>query len=92
MKLDSVGIPAVACLGINYNTGFVNTIVKNYKSAMVLFDPEPQAQKQQTKLLNELNLLIPAFSIQYPYEHDLGDCSYGELKTIKELIKNKKNF
>ena len=92
LKLDSVGIPAVACLGINYNTGFVNTIVKNYKSACVIFDPEPQARKQQTKLINDLNLLIPAFSIQYPYEHDLGDCSYGELKTIKELIKNKKNF
>lgn len=90
LKLDSIGIPAVACLGINYNTGFVNTIVKNYKSAMVLFDPEPQARKQQTKLINELSLLIPAFTIHYPYEHDLGDCSYGELIEIKKLIEQKK--
>jgi hypothetical protein len=92
LKLDSVGIPAVACLGINYNTGFVNTIVKNYKSACVIFDPEPQAQKQQTKLINELSLLIQTTTIKFPFQHDLGDCSYGELKTIKELIKNKKNF
>ena len=90
LKLDSIGIPAIACLGINYSTGFVNTIVKNYKSACVIFDPEPQARKQQTKLINELSLLIPAFTIQYPYEHDLGDCSYGELIEIKKLIEQKK--
>ena len=90
LKLDSVGIPAVACLGINYNTGFVNTIVKNYKSAMVLFDPEPQARKQQTKLINELSLMIPATTIQYPYNKDLGDCTYGELQEIKKLIEDKR--
>ena len=93
LKLDSVGIPAIACLGINYSTGFVNTIVKNYKSACVIFDPEPQARKQQTKLINNLSLIIPATTIQYPYQNkDLGDCTYGELKTIKDLIKNKKKF
>ena len=91
LKLDSVGIPAVACLGINYNTGFVNTIVKNYKSAMVIFDPEPQARKQQTKLINELSLMIPATTIQYPYQNkDLGDCNYGELQEIKKLIEDKR--
>lgn len=92
LKLDSVGVPAIACLGINYTNGFVTNIVKHYKSAMVMFDPEPQAQRQQMKLVNELSLLIPTYTIQYPFTHDLGDCTYGELKTLKELIKNKKNF
>lgn len=92
MKLLSIGVPAIACLGINYTHGFVTNIVKNYKSAMVLFDPEPQAQSQQMKLLNELSLLISTYSIQFPFNHDLGDCTYGELQTVKELIKNKRNF
>ena len=92
LKLDRVGVPAIACLGINYTHGFVTNIVKHYKSAMVIFDPESQAQRQQMKLVNELSLLIPTYTIQYPFTHDLGDCTYGELKTLKELIKNKKNF
>ena len=92
LKLDSAGVPAIACLGINYTHGFVTNIVKNYKSAVVLFDPEPQAQSQQMKLLNELSLLISTYSIQFPFNHDLGDCMYGELQTVKELIKNKRNF
>ena len=91
MKLNSVGVPCLACLGINYTQSFVLNAVKRYKKACVLFDPEPQAQKQQMKLVNELGLLIPTFSIQYPYQDkDLGDCKREELLVVKELIENKK--
>jgi hypothetical protein len=91
MKLNSVDVPCLACLGINYTHAFVTNIVKRgYKKICVLFDPEPQAQSQQIKLVNELNLLIPATTIQYPYQNkDLGDCTYGELLDIKKLIEEK---
>ena len=89
MKLLSVGVPAIACLGINVNYEFIKNIVKNYKSAMVIFDNEPEAIKQQTKLVNALSLIIPCYTIQYTYNNDLGACSETQLNEIKNKIYKK---
>lgn len=89
MKLLSVGVPAIACLGINVNYAFIKNIVKNYKFAMVIFDNEPEALKQQTKLVNALSLLIPCYTIPYMYDNDLGACSESQLNEIKNKIYKK---
>lgn len=89
---DAAKIGGVACCGISYTTGFVQTVIdywkKHHCDVYVMFDNEIKAKRAQTKMENELALIIgnSLKKYKYPYEHDLGDCTYEEIRRIYKDI------
>lgn len=79
------GTHAHCCCGINFTIGFTNTIICRYKKAIVLFDPEPKAQQQARSMRSILDMFLDVAYVKYPYQHDIGDCSKDEIKTLRNL-------
>jgi|SRR5690625_429887 len=78
-----LGYRSFATFGIDFTRHQVREISKHFKRVLILFDPEPQAQKQANKLKKELlfrNVQTEIIDLQ----SDPGDLSE---KDAKDLIK-----
>ena len=83
-----MGVNSFAVSGIKYTPQQIRIIAKTFKRVALFFDPEPQAQEQAKKLINELKFRgVDAFNVT-GYECDAGDLPQNEADYIvKQIIK-----
>jgi hypothetical protein len=86
-KVWRLGINAIATFGIEFTPTQVRVIAKNFKRVAVLFDPEPQAQKQAKKMVDFLQFRnVDAWNVNIGM--DPGDMKQSDADyLVKQLIK-----
>lgn len=81
-----LGSNAFSTLGIGYTAEQVNVISKIFKKVIIIFDPEKQAQKQATKLKEELLFMNVKATVYKDLETDPADMSQDDANhLLKEL-------
>lgn len=82
-----VGRHAFATLGINFSPDQVTCIAKLYRKVMVVYDPEPHAQKQANKMTSLLNTLgVDAWTYNLNEDRDPGDLRPDEAQKLVEQV------
>ncbi len=85
-----LGAGAVATMGIQWNYHHVNALAE-FDYVGVLYDDQPQAQVQATKLVEELSYLVPHTEVLHRRGGDPGDLSPREADLImRQLMKRGK--
>jgi hypothetical protein len=84
-KVWRLGIHAFATFGIEYTPTQVRVMAKNFKRIAVVFDPEPQAQRQAEKLVAMLKFRnVDAWNIDIGM--DPGDLKQSDADALVKLI------
>jgi len=76
-----IGEQACAIFGIEYTQAQVMAVARQFDQAILLFDPEPQAQAQAAKLAARLRALFIRVDV-IQLDRDPGDYNDREIKDL----------
>ena len=80
-----LGPATCATFGIKYTRDQLRAMVKHFKEMVVLYDPEPQAQRQAEKLVDELKFRgVKAWKVDL--DCDPGDLSQDDANHLLKTI------
>lgn len=82
-----LGEGVVGTLGIDWNTEQAN-VLRRFSRRYILFDPEPEAQRQAQKLARWLSFYPGETDIVEDFPCDPGDLNSRQLKELQKLLRN----
>ena len=85
------GVKSFATFGIEFKIHQVKVMAENFKKVVVIFDPEPQAQKQARRLIVELKMKgVDAENILLSDAKDPGSMEQKDADAlVKQILKEK---
>jgi DNA primase len=81
IRLDQVGLPAVATLGANVSTKQIDLLQKYFSDIMIIADNDEAGGNMKDKIIEKLGSSVTVININKQYK-DIGDM---DDKSIKEL-------
>lgn len=85
IRLDQVGIPAVATLGAGVSNGRINLLDKYFNSVILVPDANEAGEKMRKRLMKGLGSKITSFSLP-PTATDVGDLSDDQLRKLAKAV------
>jgi hypothetical protein len=80
-----LGTQAFATFGVKYTRDQLRAMVRHFKEVVILYDPEPQAQAQAQKLIDELEFRgVKAWKVDL--DCDPGDLSQDDANHLLKII------
>lgn len=87
IRLDQVGLPAVATLGANISNSQVELLKKYFNNIIVIADNDEAGNNMKTRLIEKLNSRVSTISLDSKYK-DVGDMDDEAIKNLEYRFDN----
>ena len=82
IRLDQVGIPAVATLGANVSNFQIDLLQKYFNNIIVIADNDEAGGNMKTRIQEKLGARVSVIQLNSEYK-DIGDMSDDDIKTLE---------
>ena len=81
IRLDQVGLPAVATLGANVSSTQIELLQKYFNNIIVIADNDEAGGNMKTKIVEKLGSRVSVIKLDKQYK-DIGDMGDEEIKKL----------